>query len=164
MQQLFSIFSFIITGIIIGILFDFFRILRKSFETTNFVIYLQDILFWILTGIITLFSIFQFNYGEIRAYVFLGILFGFIIYMLTISKHIIKYSVIIIKWIKKIIYYPFHAIIIFFNKLLILPIQKLIKVIKETLKNIYKKTNNMTKNNKKIRKKEIKLKEKRGIL
>ena len=43
---------FIINGIIIGILFDFFRILRKTFKTSDLITYIEDSLFWILTGII----------------------------------------------------------------------------------------------------------------
>lgn len=47
--NLFLIFT--INGVIIGLLFDFFRILRKSFNTKDFVTYIEDILFWILTRI-----------------------------------------------------------------------------------------------------------------
>ena len=43
---------FIINGIIIGILFDFFRILRKTFKTSDLITYIEDSMFWILTGII----------------------------------------------------------------------------------------------------------------
>ena len=56
---------FIINGIIIGVLFDFFRILRKTFKTSDLITYIEDSLFWILTGIIILYSIFVFNNGEI---------------------------------------------------------------------------------------------------
>ena len=61
---------FIINGIIIGILFDFFRILRKTFKTSDLITYIEDSLFWILTGIIILYSIFVFNSGEIRFFIF----------------------------------------------------------------------------------------------
>ena len=54
---------FIINGIIIGILFDFFRILRKTFKTSDLITYIEDSMFWILTGIIILYSIFVFNNG-----------------------------------------------------------------------------------------------------
>ena len=65
---LFLVFS--LTGVIIGILFDFFRILRRSIKTPNIITYIQDILFWILTGIIVLYSIWYFNNGELRIFVF----------------------------------------------------------------------------------------------
>ena len=46
------IISFLLTGISIGLLFDCFRILRKLFKFNDFIIYIQDVLFWILSGAI----------------------------------------------------------------------------------------------------------------
>ena len=60
-NQAYSFIVFILNGILIGLLFDIFRILRKSFKTPDFITYIEDILFWILTGIITLYFIFIFN-------------------------------------------------------------------------------------------------------
>ena len=71
---------FIINGIIIGILFDFFRILRKTFKTSDLITYIEDSLFWILTGIIILYSIFVFNNGEIRFLYFWNYTWRFLIY------------------------------------------------------------------------------------
>ncbi len=163
-NQLFCLLVFAITGIAIGILFDVFRILRKSFKTTDWITYIQDILFWILAGAIILFSIFQFNNGEIRSYVFLGIILGVILYMLTISKFIIRSSVFIIKWLKKIISYPIHLFENILRKLIIKPIQFISNKLQKNANKFYKKTKNMTKSTKKGKKKRIKLKEKEGIL
>ena len=138
-SQLFCLLIFTITGIIIGILFDIFRILRKSFKTADFVTYLQDILFWILTGAIILFSIFQFNPGEIRSYVFIGIVLGVVLYMITISKFIMKSSVFIIKWIKKIISYPLHLLENIIKKFMIKPIIFIFNLVKDKGNKIYKK-------------------------
>ena len=98
---LFLVFS--LTGVIIGILFDFFRILRKSFKTSDIITYLEDIIFWILTGFIVLYNIWYFNNGEIRLFMILGIIMGAIIYMLTLSNIIIKIFYEIINTLKKII-------------------------------------------------------------
>ena len=97
---LFLIFT--IDGFIIGLLFDFFRILRKSFKTPNIVTYIEDILFWLLTGYLLLYSIFTFNNGEIRFFIFLGIGIGIILYMLTLSKYLIQINVFIIKTFKNL--------------------------------------------------------------
>lgn len=48
-QQVYLFFIFTINGLIISLLFDFFRILRKAFNTKDIVTYLEDIIFWILT-------------------------------------------------------------------------------------------------------------------
>lgn len=163
-NQLFCLLIFTITGITIGVLFDIFRILRKSFKTADIVTYLQDILFWLISGGIILFSIFQFNHGEIRSYVFIGIILGVILYMITISKYIIKYSVFIIKWIKKIISYPPHLLKNIIKNFIIRPIIFIFNLAKEQGNKIYKKSRNMTRTNKKDREKETNLKEKEGIL
>lgn len=102
-NQAYLFLIFCVNGIIIGLLFDFFRILRKTFKTKDFVTYIEDIIFWILTGIIILYSIFTFNNGEIRLFMFLGILLGVIIYMLFISSHVIKINVTVINFLKNII-------------------------------------------------------------
>ena len=129
MEQLFCLIAFTATGIVIGVLFDIFRILRRSFKTADWLTTLQDILFWILAGFVILFSIFKFNNGEIRSYIFVGIALGVLIYMLTLSKYIVRCSVIIIKFIKKIISYPVNLIIKITNFLIIKPIKFLVKKI-----------------------------------
>ena len=118
--NLFLIFT--INGIVIGILFDIFRILRKSFKTSDIVTYMQDILFWILTGFILLYSIFTFSNGEVRFYMFLGVFLGCLIYMILFSKYFININVKIIKIIKKItsiILTPIKLLIKFIKKLII---------------------------------------------
>ena len=102
-NQSFLFFIFIFNGVVIGIVFDIFRILRKSFKTSNIITYMEDVLFWIITGIILIYSIFVFNNGEIRGYMFAALILGILLYMLTISRYVIKVSVYIIQFIKKII-------------------------------------------------------------
>ena len=69
---------FILNGILIGLLFDVFTISRKTFSTKDFITYIEDILVWIITGILVLYSVFRFNNGEIRLYMFVAILMGVI--------------------------------------------------------------------------------------
>ena len=113
---------FILTGIVIGVLFDIFRIIRRSFKTPDFLTYIEDILFWLLTGIILLFTIFTFNNGEIRLYIFVSLLFGLTIYLLTLSKLFIKINVKIIGIIKKIVCYPIKLIYNFIKRFIFRPI------------------------------------------
>ena len=116
---LFLVFS--LTGIAIGILFDFFRILRRSIKTSNIVTYIQDILFWILTGIIILYSVWYFNNGELRIFVFLGLIIGILIYMTTLSSIIIKIFSKLLVFLINILKVP--------NKVLHMLISKIITVI-----------------------------------
>jgi len=105
---LFLIFS--MTGVAIGILFDFFRILRRSIKTSNIITYIEDVLFWILTGLLVLYNIWYFNNGEIRIFMFLGIILGVLIYMSTLSSILIKIFSKMLQTIIKILELPFKVI------------------------------------------------------
>ena len=159
-NQAYIFMIFVVIGIIIGIIFDFFRILRKSFKTKDLITYIEDIIFCILTGSITLYSIFKFNSGEIRIYMFFGIFLGCTIYMLSISKYIIKANVTLIKKISNIIIKTANIISIPFKyikkliKKTFKPISFIIINLRKTMSNITIKSNNLLKNNKNIKNKE----------
>lgn len=117
---LFLIFS--LNGVIIGLIFDFFRIIRKSFKTSTLLTNIQDVIFWIITGISVIFFMYKFSDGTIRFYMFLGLLLGLNIYYLTISQYVIKTFVILIKLITNIL-----TII---NNIISKPFKKIYKLIK----------------------------------
>ena len=129
LQEIYIFIIFILIGSIVGIIFDLFRILRKSFETRDKVTYIEDISFCLIAGIIILFSIFKFASGEIRFYIFVGILIGIIIYMLTLSKIFIKCNVYIIEKIKNIIFVIF--------KIIKIPINYVIKMFVKIFRKIF---------------------------
>ena len=113
---LFLVFS--LTGVIIGILFDFFRILRRSIKTPNIITYIQDILFWILTGIIVLYSIWYFNNGELRIFVLLGLILGVLIYITTLSNIIVKIFTKVLVFFINIFKVPFKILHNLINKII----------------------------------------------
>ena len=53
--QIYLFTIFLLNGLIIGLLFDFFRILRKAIKTPDVITYIEDALFWILTGFLILY-------------------------------------------------------------------------------------------------------------
>ena len=126
---LFLVFS--LTGVVIGILFYFFRILRRSIKTSNIVTYIQDILFWILAGIIVLHSIWYFNNGELRIYVLLGISIGVLLYMTTLSNIVIKVFTTITTFIISILKVPFKVINLFIKKIITVLLATFNKIIKK---------------------------------
>ena len=157
-NQLHLFVIFLISGILVGLVFDFFRILRKSFKHPDIVIYIQDVLFWIITGIILLYLSFLFNDGEIRIFMILGSILGFFIYMFTVSKMIIKISVYIILKIKKIIYsilktilIPIKYLIKIIRKIFSKPFTFLVINVKKSIKSIHLSKNKKIKNKEKIK-------------
>lgn len=163
-NQLFCLLMFTLTGMSIGMLFDIFRILRKSFKTADWITYLQDVIFWILAGGIMLFSIFVFNNGEIRSYIFIGLILGVILYMLAISRFFVKISVTIIQFIKKILSYPIHLVELIIRKAIIQPVVFFLKKGRGVVNSTSKKIHKFTKIKRNPNRKHKKMKEKEGIL
>ena len=128
-NQIYLLLIFIGSGFLIGIFFDIFRVLRKSFKTPDIITYLEDFLFWIITGIYLIFIIFKFSYGQIRFFMFASLILGFVIYILTISKFFISLNVTIITLFKstvfkilRIIVFPFKLLLKFLKRILFKPI------------------------------------------
>ena len=140
--NLFIIFSLV--GVIIGLLFDGFRVLRKLFSTNDILTYIEDIVFWILTGIIIIYSMYRFCDGELRFFMILGIIFGTAIYLLTISKYVIRVLATLLNVIKRVILYPIKIIHNVTRKVVLRPIFVICINIRKIFINIVKK-------NKKIR-------------
>lgn len=102
-NQLYIFLIYIASGMVIGIFFDTFRVLRKTMKTSNLITYIEDTIFWIIVGLFLIWEIFTISYGELRSYIFIGLLMGLVIYMLSVSKYFIKINVKIMTYVKKII-------------------------------------------------------------
>ncbi len=104
---------FVLTGCIIGIFFDCFRIARRVIKTSDFMTALEDGVFWILTGLLLVYMIFIFNHGEIRLFLVLGALLGLILYFKMVSDIFVKQSVKMIQGMIKYILNPIRKILCF---------------------------------------------------
>ena len=147
-NQAYLFFIFIINGILIGLLFDFFRILRRIIKTNDIVTYIEDILFWILTGFIILYSIFVFNDGQLRLYMFLGIILGAFTYMIFISSYVIKINIKIINFLRKVVNImiaPFKFLLNILRRIFIKPITFLFINVRKIFTNFIKKIQNILK-------------------
>lgn len=113
-QQIYIFFLFMLVGIVIAIVFDIFRILRRTFTTPDWLTYVEDIAFWLLAGFFILYAIFVWQNGEIRLYLFIAILLGSVLYMVTLSKYVIQICVKVLS----ILVAPFQKLFAFFAKIM----------------------------------------------
>ena len=85
----------IVTGAILGILFDFFRAFRFK-GIRDIWVYIQDVIFWLVTAVIIIASAFIINEGQLRGYMLIGYLLGAGFYILLFSKfvlHILRFFI-----------------------------------------------------------------------
>lgn len=100
-EQVYIFLWSVLIGAIMGVIFDFFRALRRNGNTRNIIVYLQDIIFWFIVAIIIITSSFILNNGELRGYMLIGYLLGALLYMLLLSTYIKGMFIIIMNLITK---------------------------------------------------------------
>lgn len=124
-------------GMILGLSYDMLRILRRIIKHKNIIVYIEDYLFWTVWGVMFFALIFNYNDGNIRAYVFAAILAGVVLYIKGISPFLVKYVTLILGNIFTLVLKkPIKAVKMFVSKL----IGRLMKNIKKGIN----KTNGIT--------------------
>ena len=71
-NQVYVFLSSIVVGAILALIFDIFRLMRRHKETRDYIVYIQDIFFWLIVAIVIIISAFITNSGELRGYMFIG--------------------------------------------------------------------------------------------
>ncbi|MDV4150258.1 spore cortex biosynthesis protein YabQ [Clostridium sp. AL.422] len=100
----------ILSGILAGILFDLYNIIR-GFRIPKIIIIIEDILFWILTAIIVFAFLLYTNYAFLGPYVYIFMIITLILYLKLISPVVFKAEKYIISKIGKFIRILFKNII-----------------------------------------------------
>lgn len=102
-SQVISFVITIATGIVLGILFDCYRVLRGTFRPRCLTTCLTDLLYWLVATVVVFLALVISNWGELRFYVFLGILSGVGLYYRLLSVYAIRLFAGAIRLIKRIV-------------------------------------------------------------
>ena len=120
--QINILFYSLLAGLLIGILFDLYKMLR-GYKVHKMIMFFEDILFWILSAIIVFTFLLFMNYAFLGPYVYLFIGISILVYYKFISeyfifvgKYIITILVTMIRVIIKSISYPFKILMSKFQK------------------------------------------------
>jgi spore cortex biosynthesis protein YabQ len=112
-NQMYGFLWSVFGGLVIGFVFDLFRLLRKCRRFSEVMVYFQDLVFWLLVTLIMFAAVYFGNSGQLRWYLFLGALLGVLFYMLALSKifmavfiAFVRFIINILAFIYKIIYTP----------------------------------------------------------
>lgn len=100
----------IVTGVVLGVLFDFYRVLRGNYDPKTLLTWFTDLLYWFVATVVILVALVFSNWGELRFYVFLGIISGLGLYYTWLSNYairlfsnVIRLIVMMIKLVRTII-------------------------------------------------------------
>lgn len=124
-NQLFIFASCALCGVIIGLIFDIFRIARRIVRTGDAAALIQDIVYWIIAAAVFFLAMQHVSSGELRLFQFVALFFGMLIYFLTVSPFVIRVSVAIIGFLAKAL--------AFVIKIIMTPVVFVFKIIKKPL-------------------------------
>jgi spore cortex biosynthesis protein YabQ len=79
----------LLTGALLGVIFDFYRVLRGVFRPRFMITTVADLVYWVVATVTVLVSLLLCNWLELRLYVFLGMLGGGVAYYRLFSRYAI---------------------------------------------------------------------------
>ena len=91
------IFS-LLSGIITGVFFDIYRLIRGFKNPNKIITIIQDLLFWTLTSIVVFMFLMYTNEGYINFYVYVCLIIGVYLYLKLISNMFIKLQYRLLKF------------------------------------------------------------------
>lgn len=125
---------FVVMGMLFSVIFDIFRAIRKVKKPKSKIVNFQDIIYFLIIGVILLLIIINYMNSELRIYLILAIILGVIIYICTIGNMIMNLFVKLIKISGKIIGFltlPITVYMELFEKQIIILIKYVIKCCKK---------------------------------
>ncbi|MDO5780231.1 MAG: spore cortex biosynthesis protein YabQ [Clostridium sp.] len=109
----------LLAGILTGLMFDLYRIIRGS-KVPKIIIVVEDILFWGLSAMVVFTFLLYTNYAFLGVYVYAFMLISLGLYMKFVSNKCIRFELEVVNGVSKIlrvifknIIYPFK--VIFYN-------------------------------------------------
>ena len=97
-----TIFLFaMLLGAFLSLFFDGFRIMNAVLKVNLKRIFFEDVIYFVLSAIITFTYILVMNSGEIRVYIVLGEAIGWLIYRVTVGKFVYKLILTVVKFLSK---------------------------------------------------------------
>lgn len=110
-------------GGLIALIYDLLRVSRRAVHTKDFWVNLEDILFFVITGVILFLTAHFKNGGLLRWHGFIGALIGFAVYKLTVGDCVLNMLLRSLRLLKrcmlfllKIILFPVRIILRLFKR------------------------------------------------
>jgi spore cortex biosynthesis protein YabQ len=85
----------LLSGLGMGTVFDGYRVVSNELKFPRWWLPVLDVIYWMAAALVVFRVLYASNNGEVRAYVFIGLAIGIILYYLLLSKIVI----VVVRWI-----------------------------------------------------------------
>jgi spore cortex biosynthesis protein YabQ len=143
--QFLTMISMIGMGSLFGVMFDTYQRFLDRPNRKSWIVFFNDLLFWVIQALIIFYILFLVNNGELRFYIFIALLCGFAAYQslfkgvyLRLLEFMIKTAIAIYRFIRRafqlLIYKPVIGLIQLVISIIILIGRGLFSLVKFVLK------------------------------
>lgn len=109
-NQAYIFLAIVYWGLIIGVIYDIYRMVRRILKPGKWITGIMDLFFWIIIAILSSLMLFHINSGEVRVYAFIGLALGWSLYFLTLSYWIMKAFDIVYRAVCTVVIWPVKKI------------------------------------------------------
>lgn len=117
-------------GFLLGAFYDVFRVIRLMMKPSAKWVFVQDLLFFSISAMVTFLFALAVNGGELRLYLIVGLTVGFTAYLVTVGRLVVRFARQIIQWVIFLwhwfwfaVCYPFRLFLKLIKKLFSRPAQ-----------------------------------------
>lgn len=100
----------VLRGVLILVLYDVIRIIRRVMPHGIWAVTLEDAAYWVATALLVFQLLYRENDGAVRGYALLAVAVGMLLYHQTISNWLVAHISGILRWCFGIILKPFAVI------------------------------------------------------
>ena len=110
-EQTMIFFQSLLLGGAFGLLFDAFRITRVAIPSPGWVVFIEDILFFLICAVSTFFFLMRAIDGQLRFFILFGAVLGMVIYFYSLSILVMGLSGAIIRAVKAVMRWVFRWVL-----------------------------------------------------
>ena len=138
-NQLIYFLKSVLLGAVLGLIFDAFKISRLFIKHNVVAIFVEDVMFCIISSVITYSFMIDISCGQIRIFILAGELIGLVLYKLMLSKLLVTLIVNILNLLKQILNFVFKITFVPIYKLMLIVLKFIFKPIVNYMKKIFEK-------------------------
>lgn len=124
-DQFVTLFMMFVCGNGLGVLFDAYRVLSHRLGIPGWLLAILDVVYWLVAAPAVFRVLYRTNHGEIRFYVFFGLILGISFYFLFCSVLTVRFVV----WLFKRVTQAYRLLVRLFEVLVVKPVTALYKLI-----------------------------------
>lgn len=119
----------LLSGLGMGAVFDGYRVVSNELKLPRWWLPVLDILYWMAAAVTVFRVLYASNNGELRAYVFIGLAIGVIIYYLLFSKIIVTTVKWLIRAVRAVLLFLWRCVEILLIKPILLLYRMLVTIV-----------------------------------